>query len=251
MEVLILFMVVLEKLLLDMMLIIELLLLIILKLGGQVELSNREIKSILQKTVNRSTKNWASKLNDALWAYRTAYNNPMGMSPYKMVYGKACHLPLELQHKAFWAVKELNRDFKLAGKKRLLDLSSLDEWRNEAYENARLFKEKVKQWHDKRILKREFHVGEKVLLYRSRLRFFAGKLLSKWEGPFVIVEVYRSGAIKIASLEYDTAQVVNGQRLKHYIAGDSYNEDVDVIQIVCPEKFIQDNMQEPAEFLFE
>jgi hypothetical protein len=148
-------------------------------------------------------------------------------------------------------VKELNRDFKLAGKKRLLDLSSLDEWRNEAYENARLFKEKVKQWHDKRILKREFHVGEKVLLYRSHLIFFAGKLLSKWEGPFAIVEVYRSGAIKIASLKDDTTQVVNGQRLKHYIVGDFYNEDVDVIQTVSPEKFIQDNIQEPTEFVFE
>ena len=86
------------------------------------------------------------------------------MSPYKMVYGKACHLPLELEHKGYWAVKELNRDFKLAGMKRLLDLSSLDEWRNEAYKNAKLFKEKVKKWHDRRILKREFHVGEKVLL---------------------------------------------------------------------------------------
>jgi hypothetical protein len=133
----------------------------------------------------------------------------------------------------------------------LLDLSTLDEWRNEAYENARLFKEKVKQWHDKRILKREFHVGEKVLLYRSRPRFFAGKLLSKWEGPYVIVEVYHSGAIKIASLKDDTTQVVNGQRLKHYIAGDSYNEDVDVIETVSPEKFIQDNLQEPTEFIFE
>jgi hypothetical protein len=148
-------------------------------------------------------------------------------------------------------VRELNRDFKLAGKKRLLDLSSLDEWRNEAYENARLFKEKVKQWHDKRILKREFHVGEKVLLYRSRLRFFAGKLLSKWEGPYVIVEVYHSCAIKIASLKDDTTQVVNGQRRKHYIAGDSYNEDVDVIETVSLEEFIQDNLQKPAEFVFK
>jgi hypothetical protein len=160
-------------------------------------------------------------------------------------------LAFRIEHKAFWAVKELNRDFKLAGKKMLLDLSSLDEWRNKAYKNARLFKEKVKQWHDKRILNREFHVGEKVLLYRSRLRFFAGKLLSKWEGPFVIEELYRSGAIKIASLKDNTTQVVNGQRLKHYIARDSYNEDVDVIQIVTPEEFIQDNMQEPTEFVFE
>jgi hypothetical protein len=133
----------------------------------------------------------------------------------------------------------------------LLDLSSLDEWRNEAYENARLFKEKVKQWHDKRILKREFHVGEKVLLYRSHLRFFAGKLPSKWEGSFVIEEAYHSGAMKIASLKDNTTQVVNGQRLKHYIAGDSYNEDVDVIQMVTPEEFIHDNMQEPTEFVFE
>jgi hypothetical protein len=166
----------------------------------------------------------------------------MGMSPYKMVYRKACHLPLELEHKAFWSVKELNRDFNLVGKKRLLDLSLLDEWISEAYENARLFKEKVKQWHGRRILKREFHVVEKVLLYRSCLRFFAGKLHSKWEGPFIIEEVYRSGAIKIASLKDNTTQVVNGQRLKHYISGDSYNEDINVIQVVTPEEFIKEHM---------
>ena len=72
----------------------------------------------------------------------------MGMSPYKMVYGKACHLPLELEYKAYWAIKELNYDFELAGEKRLFDISSLDEWRTQAqaYENAKLFKEKVKRW---------------------------------------------------------------------------------------------------------
>jgi hypothetical protein len=96
-------------------------------------------------------KNWSKKRYDALWAYRTGYKNPMGMSRYKMVYGKAC----QLEHKAYWAVKELNYDFKLGGDKRSFDISSLDEWRTQAYENAKLFKEKVKRWHDKRIQKWE------------------------------------------------------------------------------------------------
>src|SRR4051812_20658293 len=86
------------------------------------------------------------------------------------------------------------------------------------YENAKLFKEKVKRWHDKRIQKREFNVGDYVLLYNSRLRFFAGKLLSKWEGPYVIEEVYHSGAIKINNFEGTNPKVVNGQRIKHYIS---------------------------------
>jgi hypothetical protein len=88
-------------------------------------------------------------------------------------------------------------------------------------------------------------------LYRSRLRFFAGKLLSKWEGPFVIEEVYHSGAIKIAPLKYNTTQAVNGQRLKNYISGDSYNEYIDIIQVVTPEEFIKEQIQETAGSVFE
>ena len=96
----------------------------------------------------------------------------------------------ELEHKAYWDIKELNYDFKLAGEKRLFDINSLDEWRTQAYENAKLFKEKVKRCNHKRIQKHEFNIGDYVLLFNSRLRFFAGELLSKWEGPYVIEEVY-------------------------------------------------------------
>src|SRR3954465_15312472 len=128
-----------------------------------------------------------------------------------------------------------------------MNLTSLDEWRNEAYESAKMFKEKVKKWHDRRILKREFNVGDKVLLFRSRFRFSPGKLLSKWEGPYIIEEVYRSGAIKIKNFEGTKPQVVNGQRLKHYIAGDPINVDVDVIQVVTDEEHIEALYQTPAE----
>ena len=156
------------------------------------------------------------------------------MSPYKMVYGKPCHLPLELEHKAYWAIKELNYDFKLAGEKRLFDISSLDECSTQAYENVKLFKEKVKRWHDKRIQKHEFNVGDYVLLYNSYLRFFAGKLLSKWEGPYVIEEVYRSAAIKINNFEGTNPKVVNGQRIKHYISGNPINVETNIIEAVTP-----------------
>lgn len=110
--------------------------------SGQVEVSNRQIKAILEKTVSRSRKDWASKLDDALWAYRTAFKTPLGTTPFNLVYGKACHLPVELEHKAKWALKEMNWDINLAGEKRFLELHELGELRLKAYENSKLYKKR-------------------------------------------------------------------------------------------------------------
>nr|CAN69105.1 hypothetical protein VITISV_000457 [Vitis vinifera] len=149
--------------------------------SGQVELANREIKNILMKVVNTNRKNWSVKLLDSLWAYRTAYKTILGMSPYHLLYGKACHLPMELEYKAWWAIKQLNVDLSRVGLKRFLDLNEMKELRNDAYINLKIAKEKLKR----------------VLLYDSKFHIFPGKLKSRWIGPFTIHQVHSNGVVEL------------------------------------------------------
>ncbi|RVW95263.1 Retrovirus-related Pol polyprotein from transposon opus [Vitis vinifera] len=154
--------------------------------NGQAELANREIKRILTKVVNTTRKDCMS-------------------------------LPVELEHRAYWAVKKMNFDSDQAGAKRKYDLNELEAYRNESYECLRNAREKHKFYHDKLILRREFKQGEKVLLYDSKLHIFPGKLRSRWNGPYVVKEVFPYGTVTIQNPRTGNEFKVNGQRLKHFI----------------------------------
>ncbi|GJS69236.1 reverse transcriptase domain-containing protein [Tanacetum coccineum] len=133
--------------------------------SGQVEVSNRGLKRILERTIGENRASWSDKLDDALWAFRTAYKTPIGCTPYKLV---------------------------------KVQLNELNELRDQAYENSLIYKEKTKRVHDAKIKNRVFNVGDRVLLFNSRLKIFSGKLKTRWSGPFTITQVFPYGTIELS-----------------------------------------------------
>ncbi|GKD17149.1 reverse transcriptase domain-containing protein, partial [Tanacetum coccineum] len=164
--------------------------------------------SILERTVGENRALWSDRLDDALWAFRTAYKTPIGCTPYKLVYRKSCHLPIELEHIAYWALKHANFDLKTASDHRKLQLNEL------------IYKERMKKLHDSKIKNRIFNVGDQVLLFNSRLKIFSGKLKTRWSGPFTITEVFPYGTAKLSHTDGSNFKV-NCHRLKHYFGGDT------------------------------
>ncbi|GKB42628.1 reverse transcriptase domain-containing protein [Tanacetum coccineum] len=154
--------------------------------SGQVEVSNHGLKRILERTVGENHASWSDKLDDTLCAFCTAFKTPIGCTSYKLVYGKACHLPIELEHKAYGALKHCNYDLLTASDHRKVQMNELNELRDQAYENSLIYKEKTKRIHDSKIKNHNFNVGDRVLHFNSRLKIFSGKLKTRWTGPFIV-----------------------------------------------------------------
>nr|GEX35807.1 reverse transcriptase domain-containing protein [Tanacetum cinerariifolium] len=159
--------------------------------SGQVEVSNRGLKRILERMVGENHASWSDKLDDALWAFRTAFKTPIGCTPYKLT----------------------------VGDHRKLQLNELNELRDQAYENYLIYKERTKKLHDSNIKNRIFNVGDQVLLFNSRLKIFSGKMKTRWSGPFTITQVFPYGTVELSQPNGPNFKV-NGHRVKHYFTGD-------------------------------
>nr|GEU78856.1 reverse transcriptase domain-containing protein [Tanacetum cinerariifolium] len=203
-------------------------------LSGQVEVSNRDLKRILERTVGENHTSWLDKLDDALYTFRTTFKTSIRCTPYKLMYEKACHLPIKLEHKAYWALKHANFDLLTACDQRKVQLNELNELRDQAYENSLIYKEKTKRIHDSKIKDRFFNGGDRVLLFNSRLKIFLGNLKTRWIGPFTVTQVFPYGTVELSQTDGPNFKV-NGHRLKHY-----FGEDIPPMVVSDLESFPKD-----------
>ncbi|GJX32132.1 reverse transcriptase domain-containing protein [Tanacetum coccineum] len=185
--------------------------------SGQVEVSNHGLKQILEMTIGENRASWSDKFNDALWAFRTTYKTPIGCTPYKLVYEKACHLSIELEHKAYWALKHANINLETAGDHRKVQLNELNELRDHAYENSLIYKQKTKRIHDSKIKNRVFNVGDQVLLFNSRLKMLSGKLKSCWSRPFTIANVFPYGTVELSQNSRPNFKICEASRARSFV----------------------------------
>ncbi|GJU10019.1 reverse transcriptase domain-containing protein [Tanacetum coccineum] len=199
--------------------------------SGQVEVSNRDLKRILERTIGENHTLWSDKLDDALWAFRTAFKTPIGYTPYKLVYRKSCHIPIELEHKAYWALKHANFDLKTAGDHQKLQLNELNELHDQAYKNSLIYKEKTKKLHDSKIKNRIFNVGDRVLLFNSCLKIFSGKLKTRWSGPFTITQVFPYGTMELSQPDgLNFKEIGKSSRIDDEVVQDQRQQDDNDLQ---------------------
>nr|GEW72012.1 hypothetical protein [Tanacetum cinerariifolium] len=170
------------------------------KTSGQVEVSNRGLKRIHERAVGENRAPWSDKFDDALWAFRTAYKTPIG-----------------------------------SGDHRKVQINELNELRDQAYEKSLIYKEKTKRLHDSKIKNRVFNIGDRVLLFNSRLKIFSGKLKSRWSGPFTISQVYPYGTVELSQPDGPKFKV-NGHRFKHY-----FGEDIPKVAVPDLQTFSRDH----------
>nr|GEZ13501.1 reverse transcriptase domain-containing protein [Tanacetum cinerariifolium] len=185
--------------------------------------------------IKECTSAMTNKLDEALWEFRTAYKTLIGCTLYKLVYGNTCHLSIELEHKAYWALKHEKFDLQTAGDHRKVQLNELNELRDQAYKNSLIYKEKTKRLHDSKIKDRVFNIGDRVLLFNSRLQLFSGKMKSRWSGLFTISHVFPYGTVELSQPNGPNFKV-NGHRLKYY-----FGEDIPKMVAPDLQKFPKDH----------
>ena len=175
--------------------------------------------------MNPNRKDWSLRLNDALWAYRTTYKTSLSMSPYRLVYEKPYHMLVELEHKVYWAIKAFNSNLDDASQLLKLQINELEKIRNCAYKNSRIHKARIKEFYDKKILRKTFNVGQNVLLYNFLLHLFPEKLRLRWSSLFIVKHVYPYGACDIENPKNGNVFKVNGHHLKVYLDNFSVEND--------------------------